>query len=44
MKDNVFIDVSDGSCAKKLQVLISKTKYTKGLTYGVLQLKLLALL
>lgn len=34
MKDNVFIDVSDGSCAKKLQVLISKTKYTKGLTYG----------
>jgi asparaginyl-tRNA synthetase len=34
MKDNVFIDVSDGSCSKKLQVLISKSKYTKSLTYG----------
>lgn len=34
MKDNVFIDVSDGSCSKKLQVLISKSKKPRSLTYG----------
>lgn len=34
MKELVFIDVSDGSCSKKLQVLISKSKQPKSLTYG----------
>lgn len=34
MKDIVFIDVSDGSCSEGLQVLISKSKQPKTLTYG----------
>lgn len=34
MKDTVFIDVSDGSCSEGLQILISKSKQPKTLTYG----------
>ncbi|XP_021924777.1 probable asparagine--tRNA ligase, mitochondrial isoform X2 [Zootermopsis nevadensis] len=34
MKEHVFLDVSDGSCSKKLQVLISKSRQPKSLTYG----------
>lgn len=34
MKDIVFIDISDGSCSEGLQVLISKSKQPKTLTYG----------
>ena len=34
VKDIVFIDISDGSCLEGLQVLISKSKQPKTLTYG----------
>ncbi|PNF28535.1 hypothetical protein B7P43_G14337 [Cryptotermes secundus] len=34
MKDIVFIDIIDGSCLEGLQVLISKSKQPKTLTYG----------
>ncbi|XP_069680528.1 asparaginyl-tRNA synthetase [Periplaneta americana] len=34
MKDNIFIDVNDGSCSDKLQVLIPKSKRPESLTYG----------
>ena len=34
VKDIVFIDISDGSCLEGLQVLISKSKQPKTLTYS----------
>ncbi|XP_046743161.1 probable asparagine--tRNA ligase, mitochondrial isoform X1 [Diprion similis] len=34
MKDNVFIDVSDGSCSEHLQIVIPKSIKPSNLTYG----------
>lgn len=33
-KELYFIDVNDGSCAKKLQITIEKTKAPKNISYG----------
>ncbi|XP_068623134.1 asparaginyl-tRNA synthetase [Battus philenor] len=33
-KEHIFADVSDGSCAKKLQIVIPKHLKAEGLTYG----------
>lgn len=34
MKELLFVDVSDGSCSRKLQVVLSKSGQPKTLTYG----------
>lgn len=34
MKDNLFIDVTDGSCCNEIQVIYPKSKRPEGLEYG----------
>ena len=34
MKNNVFVDINDGSCSEKLQVLVTKSDLPESLTFG----------
>ncbi|PSN35927.1 putative asparagine--tRNA ligase [Blattella germanica] len=34
MKNNVFVDITDGSCSRNLQIIISKSEHPEKLTFG----------